>query len=215
VALGLRCYAAPPEEPMRGLTFTKSIGVTLLCAVFLMPRIARANSPAQQIQETIQQVMTIVNSSAKDSERIKQQELRDSLMPRFDWPDMAKQALGKHWDALPARQDEFISAFAEFLSKAYIGKIGSYKDEKIIFVDEVVKNSLAEVKTKIVPAKGDVTSVNYQLRQVEGEWKIYDVVVEDISLVVNYRSQFNRILSKGSFDDLLRQLKQKDMAQKN
>ena len=200
---------------MNGLTFKKSIGGTILFAIFLMAGTARADSPRQQIQETIQQVMTIVNSPAKDSERTKQQELRDSLMPRFDWPDMAKQALGKHWDAIPARQNEFISAFAEFLSKTYIGKIGSYKNEKIIFVDEVVKNSLAEVKTKIIPSKGEATSVNYQLRQLEGEWKIYDVVVEDISLVVNYRSQFNRILSRGNFDDLLRQLRQKDTVQKN
>ncbi len=199
---------------MYRFSFKKSISSIILFALFI-PETVRANSPAQQIRETIQQVMTIVNSPAKDSESIKQQELRDSLMPRFDWPNMAKQALGKHWDTIPARQDEFISAFAEFLSKTYIGKIGSYKDEKIIFVDEVVNNSLAEVKTKMVPAKGEATAVNYQLRQVEGDWKIYDVVVEDISLVVNYRSQFNRILSRGNFDDLLRQLKQKDTAQKN
>jgi len=68
----------------------------------------------------------------------------------------------------------------------------------------------AQVDTKLVPAKGDPLSVNYKLHQIDGEWKIYDVVIADISLVHNYRSQFNRILAKSSFDDLLKQLREKD-----
>jgi len=71
------------------------------------------------------------------------------------------------------------------------------------------------VNTRIVPAKGDATAVNYRLHRVQGEWKIYDVVVEDVSLVVNFRSQFNRILAKGSFDDLLRQLREKEIRTRN
>jgi len=193
----------------------KTLAFPLMVIFCSVPMIAHASSPAEQIQETIQEIMTIVNSPAAGTEIKKQQALRDTVMPRFDWSEMAKQALGRHWDSVPARQDEFIAAFAEFLGKTYIGKIGSYKNEKIIFVDEVVKNSIAEVKTKVIPANGEATSVNYQLRQVAGEWKIYDVVVEDISLVTNYRSQFNRILSRGNFDDLLRQLRQKEVAQGN
>lgn len=195
--------------------FKRRIAGMILFSVCLMPRLASGTSPAQQIQETIQHVLTLVNGATGGSEASRKQALRESLMPRFDWPDMAKQALGKHWDGVSARHDEFVAAFADFLGNTYVGKIGSYKDEKILFVEEIVKNNLAEVKTKIVPAKGETTSVNYQLRQVQGEWKIYDVVVEDISLVVNYRAQFNRILSKGSFDDLLRQLKEREPTQRN
>ena len=194
---------------------TKRIVTVILFAVSLTPEFALANSPTQQIQETIQQVLTVVNSSTAGSEATRKQALRDSIMPRFDWAEMAKQTLGKHWDGASARHDEFIAAFADFLGNSYVGKIGSYKDEKILFVQEVVKNNVAEVKTKIVPAKGEPTTVNYQLHLVQGDWKIYDVVVEDISLVVNYRSQFNRILAKGSFDDLLRQLKAKEHSQRN
>jgi phospholipid transport system substrate-binding protein len=181
----------------------------------LTPALAIATSPAQQIQETIQEILTVVNGPAPGRDGSRIQALRDSIMPRFDWPEMAKQALGKHWDGASARHGEFIAAFADFLGNTYVGKIGSYKDEKILFVQETVKEDLAEVKTKIVPVKGETTSVNYQLRQVLGEWKIYDVVVEDISLVVNYRAQFNRILSKGNFDDLLRQLKEKEPTLRN
>lgn len=195
--------------------FAKQVVTAILLTVCMTPGLALAISPTQQIQETIQQVLTVVNSSAAGSDTTRKQALRDSIIPRFDWVEMAKQALGKHWDAVPTRHDEFIAAFADFLGNSYVGKIGSYKDEKILFVQEVVKNNIAEVKTKIVPAKGEPTTVNYQLHLVQGDWKIYDVVVEDISLVVNYRSQFNRILAKGSFDDLLRQLKEKEQSQRN
>ena len=195
--------------------WVKRFAAAILLAFCLTPKLAQANSPAQQIQETIEQVLGVVNGPAMGNESNRQRALRESIMPRFDWPEMAKQALGKHWDNAAVRRNEFIAAFADFLGSTYIGKIGSYKDEKILFLQETVKDNLAEVKTKIVPNKGESTSVNYQLRQVEGEWKIYDVVVEDISLVVNYRAQFNRILSKGNFDDLMKQLKDKEAAQKN
>jgi phospholipid transport system substrate-binding protein len=194
---------------------TKRIVAVMLFAVCLTPEFALANSPTQQIQETIEQVLTVVNSSTAGNDATRKQALRDSIMPRFDWAEMAKQALGKHWDGVSARQSEFIAAFADFLGNSYVGRIGSYKDEKILFVQETVTSNIAEVKTKIVPSKGEPTSVNYQLHQVQGDWKIFDVVVEDISLVANYRSQFNRILAKGSLEDLLRQLKEKELSQRN
>ena len=194
---------------------SKPLIIAMLFAVWFMPGLVLASSPTQQVQETIHQVLTVVNNPAAGSESAWKQALRDSIMPRFDWAEMAKQALGKHWDGVSARHSEFIAAFTDFLGNSYVGKIGSYKDEKILFVQETITNNLAEVKTKIVPAKGEATSVNYQLHQVQGDWKIYDVVVEDISLVVNYRSQFSRILAKGSFDDLLRQLKEKEKSQRN
>ena len=186
----------------------------LLLAFCLTPTSGFGDSPKEQIQQTIQQVLGAMNGSAS-GEGAGRQSLREIIMPRFDWAEMAKQTLGKHWDANFARQREFVAAFAEFVGHSYIGKIGSYKDEKILFVQETVKNDRAQVNTKIVPNKGEPTSVNYQLHLVQGEWKIYDVVVEDISLVSNYRSQFGRILNKGSFDDLLKTIHEKQLSQGN
>jgi len=194
---------------------TTRVVTAIFFAVCVTPGFAVASSPTEQIRETIRQVVSVANSPEAGNETARKQALRDSLMPRFDWAEMAKQALGKHWQGVSARQNEFIAAFADFLGNSYVGKIGSYKDEKIVFVQETVTENVAEVKTRIVPTRGDPTSVNYQLHQVQGDWKIFDVVVEDISLVVNYRSQFSRILAKGSFDDLLRQLKEKEQTQRN
>lgn len=176
---------------------------------------AFASSPTEQIQETIQQVLTVVNDSSQSDDTSRKRQLRETLMPRFDWSEMAKQTLGKHWDAAHSRQGEFIAALAEFLGNSYIGKIGSLKDEKIIYLNESVERDEAQVRTRIVSPKGEATAINYRLHRVDGEWKIYDVAVEDISLVANYRSQFGRILAKGGFDDLLRQLKDKQLNSKN
>jgi phospholipid transport system substrate-binding protein len=182
----------------------------LLLLICLGSAQAFAGTPIEQIQETIQQVLVVVNGPSNQTDAERKGMLRDALMSRFDWLEMAKQALGKHWNNVSGRQHEFVAAFAEFLGNSYVGKIGSYKDEKILFVHESIEKNQAQVDTKIVSGAGEPTSVNYRLHQVKGEWKIYDVVVEDISIVANYRSQFNRILSRSSFDDLLKRLKEKD-----
>ncbi len=182
-----------------------TVAALLLC----VGRVALAQTPGQQVQETIQRITAIVSSpSSVESER--RDEVKRLLLPRFDWLEMAKRSLGKHWPRIPERQNEFVSAFTEFVGDAYLGTIGGYKDEKIIFSGERRDQNLAEVDTKLVPNKGEPMSVNYRLHLVQGDWKIYDVVIADISLVNNYRSQFNRILARSTFDDLLRQLRVRD-----
>ena len=169
----------------------------LMFACCIAPAPVFGSSPTEQIQETIQQVLKVVSSPAGNDEERKDR-LRETLMPRFDWLEMAKQSLGKHWNSASGRENEFVAAFADFLGNSYVSKIGSYKDEKIVFMNESIENDLAQVKTKIIPGKGEPTSVNYRLHRMQGEWKIYDVVIEDISIVVNFRSQFNRLLAKAA-----------------
>jgi len=194
---------------IKGLCFT-------LALIFLLARgKVFATTPMEQIEETIQQVMAIIGGASNGGEEARRDMLREALMPRFDWDDMAKRALGKHWDSAADRQHEFVAAFAEFLGNSYIGKIGSYKDEKILFVGERTENTRAQVDTKIVPGKGEPIAVSYRLHRVQGGWKIYDIVVEDISIVANYRSQFERMLSKGTFDDLVKRLRDKDSKNRN
>src|ERR671922_768060 len=185
---------------MIGINVKRGILSLLICFASAE---AFAGTPIEQIQQTIQQVLVVVNGPSSQTDAERKGMLRDALMPRFDWLEMSKQALGKHWNNVSDRQYEFVAAFAEFLGNAYVGKIGSYKDEKIVFMRESIEKDQAQVNTKIIPGAGEPTSVNYRLHQVKGEWKIYDVVVEDISIIANYRSQFNRILANGSFDDLL------------
>jgi phospholipid transport system substrate-binding protein len=185
------------------------------CALLVLGApLALAETPTAQIQQTIEQVLKVVaNTATGEAER--REMLRSALFTRFDWHEMARQSLGKHWPSASGREDEFVTALAGFLGATYVGKIGSYKDEKILFLREVVDHERAQVMTRIISHKGEPMAIDYRLHQVDGQWKIYDVVLEDISLVVNFRSQFNRILAKGSFDDLLKQLREKEVGIKN
>ena len=184
---------------------TLAVAALVLCVA----RVASAQTPGQQVQETIQRVTAIV-SSPSGGESEQRDAVKRLLLPRFDWPEMAKRALGRHWPKLPERQNEFVSVFTDFLGNVYLGTIGGYKDEKIIFSGERRDQNLAEVETKLMPNKGEPMAVNYRLHLVQGEWKIYDVVIADISLVNNYRSQFNRILARSSFDELVKQLRERE-----
>ncbi len=184
--------------------FAAVIFVTLTSAT-----LAEAQTPGQQVRETIQRVTAIAGSStAGESER--HDALKRLILPRFDWNEMARQTLGSHWPAASEKQRDFVVTFTEFVGNAYLGQIGAYHNEKVVYLGERRENNHAQVDTKLEPANGEPISVSYRLHQVDGEWKIYDVFISDISLVHNYRAQFNRMLRKGSFEELLRQLKEKD-----
>jgi phospholipid transport system substrate-binding protein len=184
-------------------------GTLLLALTLSFGGPVSAQTPSQQVQDTIQKVTAIISSSDAPTER-RLEEVKRVLLPRFDWAEMARRSLGKHWPKVAERQNEFVAAFTDFVGNSYLGTIAGYKDETIIFAGERREHNLAEVATKLVPNRGELLPVNYRLHLVGGEWKIYDVVIADISLINNYRSQFNRILARGSFEDLVRQLREKE-----
>ncbi|HEX9146113.1 MAG TPA: ABC transporter substrate-binding protein, partial [Candidatus Binatia bacterium] len=127
----------------------------------------------------------------------------------FDFREMAKRSLGSHWRRIsPQQQDEFVTSFTELLEKSYADKIDLYDGQKVAYAGETIDSDFAVVNTKLI-GKNQSFSVDYKLQLVEGKWKIYDVVAENISLVNNYRSQFNRILTKSSFDDLIQRIRSK------
>ena len=173
---------------------------------------AFAEQPIEQVKKTVDRVTEILqepgaNANTRKAER--RMAIRRTLMPRFDFAEMAKRSLGNNWKNLDGKQTEFVSVFTDFIERSYMSALESYKGEKIIYLRERVDQNFAEVDTQIVPAKGEPFSVNYRLRLVEGDWKVYDVVIENISLVNNFRSQFNRILASASFDELLKKLREK------
>ena len=180
--------------------------VGILCLQF--PGLAAAGLPTDQTRETVDKVLGILQSGAKGDQR--RQQLRDTIYPRFDFPEMAKRSLGPHWSRRsPQEQQEFVKLFTDLLESSYVDKIESYNGEKVLYTREQVDGDNAEVFTKVLTKKGEEFSINYKLHRVGNKWKVYDVVVEDISLVNNYRSQFNRILANASFDELMKKLQQK------
>jgi len=188
--------------------FTKLVAllVGILCLQF--SGLAAAGLPTDQTRETVDKVLSILRSGANGDQR--RQQLRDTINPRFDFSEMAKRSLGPHWSRRsPQEQQEFVKLFTDLLENSYVDKIEGYNGEKVLYSREQVDGDNAEVFTKIHTKKGEEFSINYKLHRGGKEWRVYDVVVEDISLVNNYRSQFNRILANASFDELLRKLQQK------
>jgi phospholipid transport system substrate-binding protein len=179
----------------------------LFCLPFAIP--AEAGLPTDQTKATVDKVISILQQPGPKKEERRRQ-LRDVIYSRFDFPEMAKRSLGPHWSRrTPQEQQEFTKVFADLLESSYVDKIEGYNGEKVAYTREQQDKDNAEVFTKVITKKGEEFSINYKLHPVDGEWKVYDVVVENISLVNNYRSQFNRVLANASFDELLKKLQEK------
>ena len=115
----------------------------------------------------------------------------------------------------PGEQQEFVNIFTDLLQESYIGTIESYNGDKVGYNRELQEKDTAEVQTTLT-TKGDAAySINYRLRLVDKDWKVYDVVIENISVVNNYRSQFNRVISKSSYEELVRAMKEKSLSGRN
>jgi phospholipid transport system substrate-binding protein len=129
----------------------------------------------------------------------------------FDYPDTARRALGQHWNArTPEEQREFVQLFADLLDRAYFSKIDRYQGEKVRYGAETVNGDEAIVKTTIMSKGGSDIPVDYRLHLTDGRWRVYDVNIEGVSLVSNYRTQFNKIVQTESYATLVQKLKAKD-----
>src|SRR5262245_22409613 len=181
--------------------------------LFLCPLNAFADGPTAQIKSTVDQVIQILTNSQLRGEGQKQERrkrLREAIFVRFDFQEMAQRSLGAHWQRrTPEEQAEFIRVFGDLLEQTYVDKIESYNNEKFIYTNERIDGRYAEVGSKMRNAKGEEFTINYKLHQVGEDWRVYDLVVENVSLVNNYRSQFNRILTSSTYDELVLRIKAK------
>jgi phospholipid transport system substrate-binding protein len=188
---------------------------TLLLWAFLLflPFNALADSPTVQIKSTVDQVIQILTSPQLQGEGRKQERrkrLREVIFVRFDFQEMAQRSLGAHWQRrTPEEQTEFIKVFSDLLEQTYVDKIESYNNEKFIYANERIDGPYAEVSSKMRTSKGEEFTINYKLHRVGEDWRVYDLVIENISLINNYRSQFNRILTSSTYDELVSRIKAK------
>jgi phospholipid transport system substrate-binding protein len=178
---------------------------------FLIPTAATAGAPSEQMQGAIEKVVATLKDpglKSKRNERLEQ--LRRVIYPKFDFAEMAKRSLGSHWQKRSAdEQREFVKLFTELIENAYLDNLEAYDGEKVTITGEKQDKEYAEVNSKVATKKGEEFAINYRLHQTGSDWKVYDVVIENISLVNNYRSQFNRVIAQSSFEDLFRKMKDK------
>jgi phospholipid transport system substrate-binding protein len=187
----------------------------LFAASGLFAAAASAGAPTEQLRGTVDRVLAILQDpslkpQAKQNERRGQ--LRQVIFARFDFPEMAQRSLGAEWRRrTPAEQQEFTRLFTDLLRDNYVGTIESYNGEKVGYNRESQDQNTAEVQTVLTASNSTNYSLNYRLHLVGKDWKVYDVVIEGISLVNNYRAQFSRFLAKSSYEDLVRTLKEKTL----
>jgi len=182
----------------------------LVFLMFLQPILpAYGAGPTERVEEEVNKVLAVLRDNVLNEES-KKEKLRAIYEEMFDEGEFSRRTLSNHWNQLsPAQQKEFIPLFREVLEKAYINRILAYKNEKITFVKENrVSNNLAEVQTKVITSSQEVP-ITYRVILKDGIWRVYDVVVENVSLILNYRSQFNSILTKNTPDQMLAILRKK------
>jgi len=185
---------------------------TALIFFHRLPSVSAAE-PVDQIRSAVDRAMRILNDPnlmSKDKKKERVNRLREIVDSLFDFEEMAKRALGSHWRSrTPTEQRDFATLFRRFLEKIYADKSDLYEGEKIVVSRQTVDKDYAEVDSKIINKQGEKSSVLYRLRQTDGKWKVYDVVVEGVSIVNNYRSQFHRIITQSSYEELIRRIKEK------
>jgi phospholipid transport system substrate-binding protein len=198
-----------------GISATIGIVTRLVfLAIIILPGgAAAAGEPTDQVRNTVDQALAVLRDpQLKSADRRK--ERRDSLnriiSARFDFPEMARRSLGAEWRRItPAQQQEFVELFAELLRNAYTGNLESYQGEKVSYIRETRDEQYAAVETILKSPEGTQYTIDYRLHRVEPEWKVYDVVIENVSMVNNFRAQFARVLNRSSIDGLLRTLKER------
>lgn len=189
------------------------VGIFLLVLIpaFLWAR--EPGEPGALVMKTIEGGLAVLKDpslSGKGKEEERKQRLWAELSPIFHFEEMSKRSLGKYWKERSDEEKEvFVGLFTGILRDTYIGKTDTYSGEKIVYLRERQNDVRCKVQTKFITKTGSEISVNFSLLNNHGKWKVYDIIIEGVSLVNNYRSQFNNILMKSSYEDLIEKIKKK------
>jgi phospholipid transport system substrate-binding protein len=182
-------------------------GLTMLAGV------VEAGIPTDQLRSATDRVLKVVQDPelkqpGKEQERRKQ--IRAIADQIFDWEETGKRALARHWQGRnPAEQKEFSALFADLIERSYIGKIEQYSGERIVYAGEAVEGDQATVRTKLITKSGTEIPIDYRMLKEGDRWRAYDVVIEGVSLVSNYRTQFNKIIQQSGYKELINKMKAK------
>ena len=189
-------------------------GGVLLGALFmlLVASSASAGPATDQLRVGTDRVLkTLADPALQGPDRVaeRQKALREITDPMFDWAEMARRALGRHWQTrTDAERQEFVPLFRNLLERTYATRIERYDGEQITYTGESIEGDQATVRTKILDRTNRELPIDYRMvRGPDGRWLIYDVLIEGVSLVANYRSQFDQIIRTASYERLVEKLK--------
>jgi phospholipid transport system substrate-binding protein len=187
--------------------------ITVFYLNIAMAAPVKASVVTDEVKRTVDDVIKIVTDKelkkpANEDKRRK--ELKAAIGRIFDYREMAKRSMGFHWKTITSvQQNEFVDLFSTLLENSYAGKIESYNKEKIVYDKELVEGNYAQVNSRVITPKRDEYSLDYRLLREGNKWMIYDVVIEGVSLVSNYRTQFNSIINGQGYDALVKKMRTK------
>jgi phospholipid transport system substrate-binding protein len=170
---------------------------------------ASAVSPTEELRQYTDRVLRVLQTPALTPDA-RRAAVRDLAVEVFDVPEAARRALGPHWQRrTPAEREEFVRLFRELLDQTYVWRIDEYGGERIRFVSEQIDGDSAVVRARIVTKNGIEVPVESRLLRRGDRWLMYDVLIENVSLIANYRSQFDRVIRSESYEELVKRLKAK------
>ena len=185
----------------------------ILLLLLALPFNLYAGAPTDAVQGEVDKIITKLQDPEfkQKSKEEKIAGIRTIINEIFDWTELSKRTLGKNWRKFSdAQKTEFTDLFSRLLEAVYADRLLAYSDEKVVFEKETeMKPGKVEVTSHIRTADGTKIPLNYRLTEKDGKWKVYDVVIEGVSMVKNYRGQFKEILSKKKPEDLIETLKKK------
>ena len=196
-----------------GGAMKKRLAGLLFILGLMFPLSAYSGVPLETVKAHVNRVFEILRDptlKGESANKAKREKIRSISEEMFDYTELSKRSLGQNWSKLnPDQQKEFIKLFTSLLEDAYADKIVSYTDERVIFKKEIsLSEKTVEVLTTVVTKTSEVP-IDYRVIEKNGEWKVYDVVIEGVSLINNYRSQFREILANKPLDTLLETLRKK------
>jgi phospholipid transport system substrate-binding protein len=196
------------------MRYVGKIGLILMVIFIVSTGNVVAASPAQdQLKQSIDEILAVLRNpelktdAQKDTRR---QALEKIVEERFDFDKMSQLSLARHWkERSDAEKSEFTALFGRLLKDTYISKMEGYTDEQVVFINELIKKQKAQIDTKIITQTVEIP-INYRMFTRDNvQWLVYDMVIEGVSLIGNYRSQFGQMLEKDSFEELMNKLKKK------
>ncbi len=198
---------------VNGMQKWKTLVPMVLMMAFSWSFTAWAGVPTEKVKETADKIIAIVSDpSLKDPAKAAQrrERIRRTVDELCDWEEMSRRSLGRHWaQRTEQEKKEFVHLFGQLLERTYVDKVEGYSGEKVNYLGERVDGDYAEVDVKVVTNKNTEIPVIYRMRAKDQKWWVYDMVIEGVSLVNNYRTQFSDIMAKSSFEGLMKKLREK------
>jgi phospholipid transport system substrate-binding protein len=191
----------------------RAVAAVALVVSLVVVRDGWAGPPTDQLRTRIDRVVKTLEEPELKKEgkaRERRAAVRKIAEEIFDFAETARRSLGRHWQPrTPAERKEFVDLFANLLERSYLSKIELYNGEKITFLGDTIDGDQATVRTKLLTKQGTEIPVDYKMARQSDRWLVYDVVIEGVSLIANYRTQFNKIIQTSSYQELVRKMKTK------